>query len=245
MKVTFFWHDPESTSPEKPFKSPSKIFLSSMKEQLKPFFLSINHLFPTDVIKLVCSKEPVIDEENQHGQFNDVWFNINPGLSLFTFVINWSDKVNNLLPPDHVVDAKGLIFKINSFPSNQELIKIAENNKEILEGLNKIIIKKNFKFKYSEKPGLSASDIQIRIISNILSIELEKTLGEIINEWNQPAGENEAFNSKPIHDLWLNYSSLRVTVFNIDLGRSGKQGLEFILDKLDQSNLIIEKVIVE
>lgn len=223
----------------------SKSFLSEVKHFLTPIFeRTLYKYFDRKILFCECLEPPIPLDNGETMLWRDVCIKLNPIGQPFSFGLSYRSKDGKLIPPYEIPEKGSIEFQIYEFPSEEQLKDIQDSWAEIV-GMNKKVINKKFRFKYCEKPGIGSPDIRIRIVSDHPSNELEAVLTEAFNAWNHPTEDFNIHNARPIHDLWLSFSNQKVTVFCVDLGRTAAKGLEFLLDKLNESSLLIKKVIVE
>lgn len=246
MKAIFYLRDEDDNRLEMNGKAihPSKNFSQELKKQvLNEIISNIELFFPSDSILIEYSNKinwSLIDHA-WVGGFNNISVFFVKTFTLFTFDIYWKSKKNIKIHPIDEIDGDDILFWADRIPTRQILEEKSSRFKTEIDYFTqkKNKANKKYNFLFAIKSIGEVSILSIQSAEPLVSIE--NMLSESINSWNT--------NQKNglIHNYYYdeNKSTPSKKIFIINWGSSDESALDFILNKLNKSDLSIKKIILD
>ena len=221
----------------------SKSFINELNKQLTRILCSnIGGIIDTKSTYLNFNKMPVNNPADSTTYWNITLFYIPP--FAFEYIVYWKNiKQNTHISWTDKVEKGSILFWIEGLDVSEVINHIQTysylQKKVFLEGYRFVVELKNldinitFKILYGE------------IIPEPILIKIERLMGNSISEYNENNQKQVEGFEGLIHSISLKQHKKDYVLFKIDLGTAVDIGLKFLLKKLDQSDLLITKIVVK
>lgn len=225
-------------------RKPSGGFVTALRKQVfHPLQAELYRFFPTGSIRLV--QFGTVSYEERSGVVTGRYDGYRAtfiGYDLFSFTLYWKSTVDGRkITPFDDIDAGAVAFLADGLPTETELKSLAERNRMDIERFQKRKKEKAAEKKYRFKFVVRDIGEEVKLILDTEEPPevLEKVIAEAVADWN--GLHSDAL----IHNVCLTEVKQKKLTFVFNRGSGTERTLDFLLQKLQDTSLIIKKITLD